>query len=199
MTLVSVSVYAAAVCTTHSDSFSCTVSTSKWTSHDKHSPSLPSTAPYHNHQSVKPRNGGTRVTEQELYATPHTSTQPNQVAGDNHYYYNDGARTDSGAHSDSTVLYEDPTSPSYVVCVFMWHVTSLASFPGSFQRGLGMRLVSLLWHVSSCGVCFYCCTVLHGRADCCSFDSTPLLLYSLKCTPPLEVCLIQLGPLYQLR
>ena len=41
-----------------------------------------------------------------------------------------------------------------------------------------MRLVSLLWHVSSCGVCFYCCTVLHGRADCCSFDSTPPLVQS---------------------
>ena len=103
---------------------SCTVSTSKWTSHDKHSPSLSSTAPYHKRRGVKPRNGGMRETEQELYATPHTSPQPNQAAGDHHYYCIDGARTDSGAHSDSTVLYEDPTSPSYVVCVSMWHVSS---------------------------------------------------------------------------
>ena len=146
MTLVSVSVYTAAVCTTHSDSFSCTVSTSKWTSHDKHSPSLPSTAPYHNHLGVKPRNGRTRETEQELYASPHTSPQPKQVAGDHHYYSIDGARTDSGAHSDSTVLYEDLTSPSYVVCVFMWHVSSLASFPGSFRRGLGTSCV-IMWCV----------------------------------------------------
>jgi len=62
-------------------------------------------------------NGGTRETEQELYASPHLPTQSPQVAGgDHHYCYIDAAHTESGDQSDSTVLYEDPTSPSYVVC-----------------------------------------------------------------------------------
>ena len=118
--------------------------TFKKTSLGKHNPSHPSAASYH-HQSVKHRNGGTRETEQELYASPHTPTQSNQAAGDHHYYYIDGARTDTGAHSDSTVLYEDPTSPSYVVCVFT--VTCVL-----------------------CGMCFTAAlySALYGKADCCS-------------------------------
>ena len=97
---------------------SCTVSSFKESSLGKYSSSPSSTAPYHDYQSVDLTNGGTRETEQELYASPHLPTQSTQVAdgGDHQYCYIDAAHTESGGHSDSTVLYEDPTSPSYVVC-----------------------------------------------------------------------------------
>ena len=76
-------------------------------------------------------NGGMRETEQELYTSPLLPTQLTQVAGggDHHYYYIDAAYIGSDGHSDSTVLYDNPTFPSYGVCMCLYFRTVTSRVP----------------------------------------------------------------------
>ena len=135
---------------------SCTVSSFKESSLGKYSSSPPSTAPYHDYQSVDLTNGGTRETEQELYASPHLPTQSTQVAdgGDHQYCYIDAAHTESGGHSDSTVLYEDPTSPSYVVC----HLV----FTAALHSDCALYSVVVLFLLRDCLTKHFCSYSLKG-------------------------------------